>query len=62
MFIETGLSYIDTNVSNHHHFFLEEDGALMDIPGEHIALAELPEPPAGLRVSRVDVVVRVRRG
>lgn len=60
--IEPGRSYFDTNVTNHHHFFLEEDGALMDIPGEHIALAQLPEPPAGLKVSRVDVVVRVTRG
>lgn len=59
--IEPGRSYFDTNVSNHHHFYLEEDGALMDIPGEHIALAELPDPPAGLKVSRVDVVVRVTR-
>mgnify|MGYP000859684484 CR=1 FL=1 len=59
--IEPGRSYFDTNVSNHHHFFLEEDGALMDIPGEHIALAQLPAPPAGLKVSRVDVVVRVTR-
>jgi Fur family iron response transcriptional regulator len=57
--IEPGRSYFDTNVSDHHHFFLEEDGTLLDIPGEHIALAELPNPPAGLKVSRVDVVVRV---
>ncbi len=33
----------------------------MDIPGEHIALAEIPTPPDGLKVSRVDVVVRVTR-
>ena len=59
--IEPGRSYFDTNVSNHHHFYLEEDGALMDIPGEHIALAEVPTPPEGLKVSRVDVVVRVTR-
>jgi Fur family iron response transcriptional regulator len=60
--IESGRSYFDTNVSNHHHFFFEENGALVDIPGEDVALASLPAPPEGARISRVDVVVRVTRG
>jgi Fur family iron response transcriptional regulator len=59
--IESGRSYFDTNVTNHHHFFFEENGALVDIPGENVALASLPTPPDGARVSRVDVVVRVTR-
>jgi Fur family transcriptional regulator, iron response regulator len=60
--IESGRSYFDTNVTNHHHFFFEENGALVDIPGEHLALASVPAPPEGAKVSRVDVVVRVTRG
>ena len=60
--IESGRSYFDTNVTNHHHFFFEENGALVDIPGEHLALASVPAPPDGTRISRVDVVVRVTRG
>ena len=59
--IESGRSYFDTNVTNHHHFFFEENGALVDIPGEHVALASIPTPPEGSKVSRVDVVVRVTR-
>ena len=59
--IESGRSYFDTNVTNHHHFFFEENGALVDIPGEHVALASIPTPPEGAKVSRVDVVVRVTR-
>jgi Fur family iron response transcriptional regulator len=59
--IESGRSYFDTNVTNHHHFFFEENGALVDIPGEHVALACIPTPPEGSKVSRVDVVVRVTR-
>ena len=54
-------AYFDTNPSDHHHFFFEENGALVDIPGENVALASLPTPPDGARVSRVDVVVRVTR-
>jgi Fur family transcriptional regulator, iron response regulator len=60
--IESGRSYFDTNVTNHHHFFFEETGALVDIPGENLALVSMPTPPEGARVSRVDVVVRVTRG
>jgi Fur family transcriptional regulator, iron response regulator len=62
LIIESGRSYFDTNVTNHHHFFFEEDGALVDIPGERVALANVPSPPEGTRVSRIDVVVRVARG
>jgi Fur family transcriptional regulator, iron response regulator len=60
--IESGRSYFDTNITDHHHFFFEENGELVDIPGDHVALASVPAPPAGARVSRVDVVVRVTRG
>ena len=53
--------YFDTNVSDHHHFLIEEDGELYDIPGSNVAVANLPTPPQGLRIDRVDVVVRLRR-
>ncbi|HMK88343.1 MAG TPA: Fur family transcriptional regulator [Methylocystis sp.] len=53
--------YFDTNVSEHHHFLLEDDGELYDIPGATVALHDLPAPPAGLKIARVDVVVRLRR-
>ena len=60
--IESGRSYFDTNITNHHHFFFEENGALVDIPGESLALASMPTPPEGARISRIDVIVRVTRG
>lgn len=59
--VAPGRSYFDTNVEDHHHFFYEEDGALQDIPKDAIALAALPESPADMEVSRVDVIVRLRR-
>jgi len=57
--VEPGRSYFDTNVGDHHHFFFEGSGRLEDIPGEKVQLGKLPKPPAGTRVSRVDVVIRV---
>ncbi len=52
--------YFDTNTSEHHHFLLEDGEELLDIAGS-IAVANLPAPPAGLKVARVDVVVRLTR-
>ncbi|MBW8707826.1 MAG: transcriptional repressor [Alphaproteobacteria bacterium] len=59
--VDAARSYFDTNTGDHQHFFLEKEGLLIDIPGETIAVAGVPTPPAGLSVDRVDVVVRVRR-
>lgn len=59
--VDAARSYFDTNTGDHQHFFLESDGLLIDIPGETIAVAGVPAPPAGLSVDRVDVVVRVKR-
>lgn len=53
--------YFDTNVSDHHHFLVEDTGELYDIPAPSIAVADLPAPPDGLHVDRIDVVVRLRR-
>ena len=52
--------YFDTNISEHHHFLLEDDEALYDIPGS-VGVVNLPAPPDGLKIDRVDVVVRLRR-
>ena len=59
--VAPGRSYFDTNVEDHHHFFYEDDGSLKDIPRDAIALAAMPEAPAGAEVARVDVIVRLRR-
>ena len=49
------------NTGHHHHFFVEPDGALHDFPSDKVTIAGLPAPPKGTRLSRVDVIVRVRR-
>ncbi len=59
--VDAARSYFDTNTGDHQHFFVEDDGLLIDIPGEHIAVAGVPEPPKGMAVDRIDVVVRVKR-
>jgi len=59
--VNPGRSYFDTNVSDHHHFFIEESGRLLDIPGDRIDVSNVPAPPAGTAIRRVDVVIRVER-
>ncbi len=54
-------TYFDTNVSDHHHFFLEDDAIMLDVPEDALSLGRLPTPPPGTEISRVDVVIRLRR-
>jgi Fur family transcriptional regulator, iron response regulator len=59
--VDAQRSYFDTNTGEHQHFFVEDDGELIDIPGETIAVAGVPTPPKGMTVDRIDVVVRLKR-
>jgi Fur family iron response transcriptional regulator len=59
--VEPGRSYFDTNIDDHHHFFCETTGMLQDIPGAALMVGDLPCAPAGTEISRVDVIIRVRR-
>jgi Fur family iron response transcriptional regulator len=57
--IEGSKTYFDTNTSDHHHFYFEHDGKLMDIEGDMVSVMSVPEPPEGMQISRVDVLVRL---
>lgn len=58
--VDGSKSYFDTNTSEHHHFFVEGDEQLIDVPTD-IQVGELPTPPAGMEIARVDVIVRLKR-
>jgi Fur family iron response transcriptional regulator len=57
--VAPGKSYFDTNVDDHHHFFFEATGNLQDIPGDRVVVKDLPAPPDGTEIRRVDVIIRV---
>ncbi|HMB11404.1 Fur family transcriptional regulator Irr [Saliniramus sp.] len=59
--VDGSKTYFDTNPTEHHHFFVEDDEALMDVPAADVTVVDLPEAPAGYEIARVDVVVRLRR-
>jgi Fur family iron response transcriptional regulator len=58
--VDGSKTYFDTNTSEHHHFFVEDDDEVIDIP-VGVDVTRLPEPPPGYVISRVDVVVRLKR-
>src|ERR1700692_1041265 len=52
-------TYFDTNVTAHHHFYLENNHELVDIADPHLMLSKMPKVPEGYEISRVDMVVRL---
>ncbi len=59
--VDESKTYFDTNVSQHHHFFVEGANDLLDIPHSDVVVGKTPIPPEGYEVARIDVVVRLRR-
>jgi len=58
--VEGSKTYFDTNTSDHHHFFVEGENRVFDIADAPVRVINLPEPPAGMEIANVDIVVRLR--
>lgn len=58
--VDGAKSYFDTNTGDHHHFYLEGENRLIDIPDDSVTVDNVPTPPPGFEIARVDVVVRLR--
>ncbi len=59
--VDGARSHFDTNTSDHAHFYWEDGGYLTDVPGGAMKLDTLPEPPEGAEISKIDIVIRLRR-
>ncbi len=59
--VDGSRAYFDTNNSMHHHFFIEEQNELLDIPVGDVIVGNAPVAPEGYEIARIDVVVRLRR-
>ena len=53
--------YFDVDTGDHYHFYIAEEDRIIDIPTGNVALGDLPEPPAGYRLDKVDIVVHLER-
>ncbi|MBS0269726.1 MAG: transcriptional repressor [Proteobacteria bacterium] len=59
--IDDDKAWYDTNVSEHHHLFFEDENCIYDIADGNVSITKMPDIPEGMEVSRVEVVVRLRR-
>ncbi|MBN8997864.1 MAG: transcriptional repressor [Rhizobiales bacterium] len=59
--VDGSKTYFDTNVDYHHHFFIEGENRIVDIPVSGLRVEDLPAPIAGMEIARVDIIVRLRR-
>jgi Fur family iron response transcriptional regulator len=59
--VDGSKAYFDTNPTEHHHFFLEDEGELVDVPAEGVTVGALPDAPEGMEVAGVEVIIRLRR-
>ena len=59
--VDGSRSYFDTRIDDHPHFYWEDTAELTDAPANELEIARLPDAPEGAEVSRVDVVIRLRR-
>ena len=58
--VEGSKTYFDTNTSDHHHFFIEGENRVMDIETGPVSVYNLPQPPEGMEIVNVDIIVRIR--
>ena len=52
-------TFFDTNSKNHHHFYDQDTGDLLDIKNEDIILSKLPPIPKGKKIKEVEVTVSI---
>lgn len=57
---ESGVTWFDTNTSDHHHFYNEVSGELTDFPADAEVWSQLPDPPEGKGITGVNIVVCIR--
>jgi Fur family iron response transcriptional regulator len=59
--VDGSTTYFDTRTGDHHHFFIEEVSEIRDIPMTQIRIGRMASIPEGYEISRVDLVVRLRK-
>ncbi|RUS60240.1 transcriptional repressor [Pseudorhodobacter sp. E13] len=59
--VDGSKSYFDTRMDDHPHFYWEDSAELTDARADQLEIARLPDLPPGTEISKVDVVIRLRR-
>jgi Fur family iron response transcriptional regulator len=53
--------WFDSNTDAHYHFHDVETGALTDVSLRDVEFQRLPEPPPGMQVDGIELVIKLRR-
>lgn len=59
--IDSARTYFDTNTDHHHHFYFEGENQVLDVPADQVQFGQMPEPPEGMEIAKIDVIIRLRR-
>ena len=59
--IEGSKAYFDTKISDHQHFYFENDGRLIDLEHGQEVVVSVPKLPEGTRIARIDVLIRLEK-
>ena len=57
--IKGNQSYFDTNITNHHHFFDEENKKLIDLYKDDVNSIEIKKNIPGKKIKSIEVLVRL---
>ena len=53
-------TYFDTNIKNHHHFFDNETGDLIDIDASEVVIQKIPKAPNGKKIKNIEVFINLK--
>jgi Fur family iron response transcriptional regulator len=59
--VDGSKSYFDTRMDDHPHFYWEDTAELTDARADQLEITRLPDLPEGTEISKVDVVIRLRK-
>ena len=57
--INSTQTYFDTNTSNHHHFFDENEKLLIDLTDEYVSPIKIKKTIPGKKIKSVEVLVKI---
>jgi Fur family iron response transcriptional regulator len=58
--VDATRSWFDSNVQSHYHFHNQATGELTDVALPEVQFSRLPDPPAGMEVAGIDMVIRLK--
>ncbi len=57
--VDPGKSFFDTNTSDHHHVYYQDEGRLEDIPTDELQIDTSTIARSGYTLNRLDVILRM---